>query len=152
MPLSLTFDHRVVTGGEAPLRTLDRAERQLADPPGSSAFGSIMARAPGRGIGDVARCSGVPARRRLARRVQQGSDPALAGRRRRGRTLIATRGFPGEGVIAGLGEVVGVFGGREGVEELADGVPEHVDASGRDPQQGLELGEEGPPDRFRSGL
>ena len=28
-----------------------------------------------------------------------------------------------------MGEVVGAFGGAEGVEELADGVPEHLDGS-----------------------
>jgi hypothetical protein len=34
------------------------------------------------------------------------------------------------GNIAGMAEVVGAFGGTEGVEELTDGAPEEVDASG----------------------
>jgi hypothetical protein len=49
--------------------------------------------------------------------------------------------FPIRWKIAGVGEVVGAFGGGEGVEGVTDGAPERVDgASGRGAQQGLELG------------
>jgi hypothetical protein len=42
-----------------------------------------------------------------------------------------------------MGEVAGAFGGTEGVEGLADGVPEGVDGSGRGgAEQRLELGEQ----------
>ena len=45
--------------------------------------------------------------------------------------------------IAGVGEVVGAFGRGEGVERLAEGVPEGRDGSlGGGSQQGLELGED----------
>ena len=45
--------------------------------------------------------------------------------------------------IAGVGEIVGAFGRSEGVERLAEGVPEGRDgALGGRSQQGLELGED----------
>ena len=51
-----------------------------------------------------------------------------------------------------MGEVVGAFGGGEGVESVADGVPEAVDGAGcGGAQQRLELGE-GLLDRVQVGL
>jgi hypothetical protein len=51
-----------------------------------------------------------------------------------------------------VGEVVGAFGGSEGVEQLADGVPERLDGARRGgAQQRLELGE-GVLDRVQVGL
>jgi hypothetical protein len=50
--------------------------------------------------------------------------------------------FPIRWNIAGVGEVVGAFGGGEGVENLAEGAPERLDgAGGGGAEQRLELGE-----------